>query len=162
VTPFVATVAVDPLSPPEAPEGAHSVGATFGDVLRVASVAVGPAASDVLTASVLFEAVGTPATDYTAFIHVLDASGQRVAGYDAAPADARWPTSHWRAGDRIRSDFVIPLPGGLEDAEYAVWLGLYESASGGSVRLPVTDAGGQPSGDGQIELVRVRLGSAGE
>lgn len=161
MTPFISQVTVVPGEPPDAGPDAIEVGASFGDVLRIDKAALptslAPGVSRVLTATLLYEALGAPTTDYTAFLHILDAQGNQVAGFDAEPAAARFPTSAWQAGDRIRSDFVVALPDGLAPGEYGVWTGLYETRSGGSLRLPVTDAAGAPSGDGVIEIARVRV-----
>ena len=105
-----------------------------------------------LTATLLWEALGTPATDYTAFVHVVDEGGQRVAGFDRAPAGQRFPTSLWRADDRILSKFEIELPASLPAGTYTVWAGLYETASAGALRLPVTAAGELSAGDGQVQI----------
>jgi len=40
---------------------------------------------------------------------------------------------------------------------YDVWVGLYESNSGGALRLPVTDAAGPPLGDGQVRIGQVTV-----
>ena len=100
----------------------------------------------------LWEAIGTPATDYTAYVHLVDAQGSQIAGFDGAPAGDRFPTSRWQASDRIVSEFVLPLPAALPSGDYALWAGLYESNSGGAIRLPVTDAGGLASGDGEVKI----------
>ena len=100
--------------------------------------------------------MGIPATDYTVFAHLLDAGGNRVAGFDQAPAADRLPTSQWRPADRILSRFPIDLAG-VEPGEYALWVGVYESGSGGSIRLPVSDAAAFASGDGQILLENVTV-----
>jgi len=104
----------------------------------------------VLTVEALWVALGQPATDYTAFVHVLDAEGKQVTGYDRAPAGDRFPTPRWRAGDRILSRFEISLPTGLASGTYEVWIGLYESESAGTLRLPVSAEGTVPMGDGQV------------
>ena len=40
---------------------------------------------------------------------------------------------------------------------YDVWVGLYESDSSGTLRLPVTDAAGLPARDGQVRLGQVKI-----
>jgi hypothetical protein len=131
--------------------------AEFGGVFRLAgwTTTTAPAvqAADTLTVTLLWEALGAPATDYTAYVHLLDAAGQRIAGFDQPPAVDRYPTSRWEAGDRVLSTFVLPLPAGQPlPGAATLWVGLYASGSGGSVRLPVTAAGGLVTGDGQVRL----------
>jgi hypothetical protein len=154
---------------PAREEGAvelHAAGAVFGDVIRLAGLAAPQevvlgapenSAGNVLTVTLGWEALGQPATDYTAYVHVLDQTGQQVAGFDQAPAADRFPTSRWRSGDRIVSTFPAPLPAELPPGEYTLWVGLYETASAGARRLPVTDAGSLPSGDGQVQAAGFRV-----
>ncbi|MEI7773066.1 MAG: hypothetical protein WCI67_23960, partial [Chloroflexales bacterium] len=71
--------------------------------------------------------------DYTLFIHVLDAKGQRVAQRDLPLRAEDYPSSHWRAGELVidRADLALPpLPPG----DYRLVIGLYDPASG--ARLP--------------------------
>ncbi|MEZ4677870.1 MAG: hypothetical protein R2932_27000 [Caldilineaceae bacterium] len=157
--PFLGHVAISPLSQPALAEFALSatktvtIGTQFGGVIQLSQVglptAVAPEASDTFTVTLLWDAIGTPATDYTAFVHFIDDRGERAAGFDQAPA-IRFPTSYWRSGDRIVSTFAVPTPSIDNPNGYAVWVGFYVADSGGAVRLPVTDAAGQVAGDGQV------------
>ena len=157
VTPFVAEVTLVPHRAPDLTElGMKPLGSSFGGVIQAVGAAL-PAEATIaegapLTVTVLWEALGTPATDYTAFVHLRAAEGGQAAGFDQAPAGARFPTRYWRAGDRIGSDFPLTLPADLAPGVYEVWLGLYETASGGALRLPVTDAAGLPGGDGEVRI----------
>jgi hypothetical protein len=158
VTPFVAGVELAPwqIEEPAAPLAAAA--AAFGGVITLAGYdapAALPAPGGIFTTTLAWEAQGRPAADYTAYVHLLDAGGQQVAGYDRAPAADRFPTSRWQQGDRIISTFPIALPPDLPPGEYQLWVGLYETASAGALRLPVTDPGGLPSGDGQVQIGRV-------
>lgn len=165
--PFLGTVAISPLTQPavaalaQAETETFAVGTQFGTVIQLSAVTL-PIAPDLqqrdtFTVTLVWDAIGTPATDYAAFIHFVDGNGEQATGFDQAPA-LRFPTSYWRSGDRIVTTFAVPVPAtptpiGLDD--YAIWVGLYEAGSGGAVRLPVTDAAGQVAGDGQV-LVKDR------
>jgi hypothetical protein len=162
VTPFVAAVELAAWQPSNLDEGdVQSAATTFGNVIRLAGYTapeeISLKAANVLTTTLVWEAAGQPAADYTAYVHMLDAQGQQVAGYDHAPAANRFPTSRWRSGDRIVSTFALDLPSNLPAGDYQLWVGLYESASAGALRLPVTDAGALPSGDGQVEIGSVKV-----
>jgi 4-amino-4-deoxy-L-arabinose transferase-like glycosyltransferase len=154
ITPFVGSVVVTPRTQPvlDTPTSV-AAGSELGSVIRLDRVETEfLKETRFLTTTLLWEAMGTPATDYTAFVHVLDAAGQRVAGFDRAPAGGRFPTSLWRADDRILSEFEIALPAPLPAGTYTVWAGLYETASAGALRLPITAAGELSAGDGQVQL----------
>jgi hypothetical protein len=165
--PFLGNVAISPLTQPAVAELAQAetetfaIGTQFGTVIQLSALTL-PLAPDLarsepFTVTLVWDVIGQPATDYTAFVHFIDGVGERATGFDQAPA-LRFPTRYWRSGDRIVSHFAVPMPAtpsanGLDG--YAVWVGLYEAGSGGAVRLPVTDAAGQVAGDGQV-LVRDR------
>lgn len=155
ITPFVGSVVVEPLGEPQAGPAANDDGSEFGGVIRLvnAETVLGEWAQ-ALNVNLLWEAIGTPATDYTAFVHVIDDAGNRVGGFDQSPVGNRFPTHLWRAGDRVMSRFLIEFGDPLPPGEYEVWAGLYESASAGALRLPVTTSGVFRSGDGQVQLAR--------
>ena len=162
ITPFIGSVVVEPDEAPDAAAlGLAPAGSEFGGVIRLSAAALpatwGAGDGSTLAVDLLWEAVGTPATDYTAFVHLRDAGGEQVAGFDSAPAGDRFPTSMWRAGDRIHSRFDLEMPAAPEPGVYDVWVGLYESGSGGTLRLPVTDAAGLPVGDGQVRIGQVTV-----
>ena len=162
VTPFVGAVELAPSQMPDlASQALQPAGGVFGNVIHLAGVDAPTTLSALqpITVTVLWEVLGQPATNYTAYVHLLDAAGKQVAGFDRAPAGDRFPTSHWQTGDGIVSDFVLELPVGLTPGQYTLWAGLYETGSGGSVRLPVTDPAGLPSGDGQVQIGQINIGS---
>lgn len=109
------------------------VGYSFPDTMQLAG-------QRWLTVTLLWEAIGTPQADYTAFVHLLDGDGQQMTGADEAPDEGRFPTHRWRTGDRILSEFRLPLPPELSSGVYRVRVGLYESGTPGMPRLPVTRA----------------------
>lgn len=129
-----------PARPPDA-TGLTPLAVTFDDHMRLiaartpAEVAAG---KDELPIALLWASTGTPGQDYTAFVHLFDAAGQRAAGFDQPPAASRYPTSRWRSGDRVLSEFAVPLPPDLPVGTYDLWVGLYPSDSEGDVRLAVT------------------------
>ena len=92
-----------------------------------------------------------------AYVHLRNAAGERVAGFDRAPAGERFATHFWQPGDQVLSELPIELPPELAPGPYELWVGLYEAGSGGAVRLPVTDAGGLGSGDGEVRIGEVRV-----
>jgi hypothetical protein len=165
IVPFVGQVVVEPMHELSVESGDLRVGgAVFGDVMSLAGYGLNNgsggdvvlSATDAMTVTVLWEAVGIPATDYTVFAHLLDMAGNRVAGFDQAPAVDRFPTRAWRESDRVLSQLPMTLEG-VEPGQYELWIGVYESGSAGAIRLPVSDAGGFESGDGQILLTDVTL-----
>lgn len=150
--PFLSQVAISTSAPPTV-DIATMTGndAEFGTVLKLTAVdfparlTVGDTAP--ITVTLVWDTLGTPATDYTAFVHLLDESGERVSGFDQAPA-LRFPTRYWRQGDRVVTQFPLTPP--TTTGEFALWVGLYEADSGGTLLLPITESAGQTTGDGRV------------
>lgn len=143
VTPFVGEAVLLPWSGPETDDLALApVQVRFGEAMGLVGVNQPGeiAAGETLTVTLLWEAQASPGVDYTAFVHVLDANGAWVAGFDQAPAGMRFPTRVWATGDQVLSEMAVPLPADLPPGEYATWLGLYDTASAGTSRLPVVEA----------------------
>ncbi|MEZ4660345.1 MAG: hypothetical protein R2911_22540 [Caldilineaceae bacterium] len=104
-----------------------------------------------LPVTLVWAATGQSAADYTAYVHLLNADGGQVGGFDQPPSP-QFPTSYWQADDEIVSHFALPLPPDLPPGRYALWLGMYESASQGAVRLSVGEAAGMRVANGELWL----------
>lgn len=132
------------------------IDANFSDVIRLVGYELpdsGPfPGQNRLNVTLLWEAIGEPTKDYTAFVHLIDSDGNQVSGYDQPPAEDRFPTSHWQTGDRSLSQFVLRLPPDLPPGRYELWTGLYSDVQGAE-RLPVT------ASSHAVKDQRVRLGS---
>lgn len=157
ITPFLGQIAIRPHQPPQvSTHNLMPVGSQFGNVIQLTSADFAPevtlSATVAFTLTLLWDAIGAPATDYTVFVHLRDAEGRTAAGFDRAPAADRFPTGYWRSGDRILTTLSVPLPTDLAAGDYALWMGLYESASQGNIRLPISNQAGQTTGDGEVLL----------
>jgi 4-amino-4-deoxy-L-arabinose transferase-like glycosyltransferase len=106
--------------------------ADFGGQVRLAGYAFDSAAARL---RLVWQAAPHAAADYTVFVHVVDAAGQRVAGADAQPPV---PASQWGRGEVIVDEHSLPLAG-LPAGEYHLVVGLYRPDTG--ARLPVADSG---------------------
>lgn len=89
-----------------------------------------------ISVTLLWEATASPGQEYTAFVHLIDEEGRQVSGFDQPPAEGRFPTSYWQAGDRSLSRFVLDIPSDIPPGNYSLWAGLYAD-SAGLERLPV-------------------------
>lgn len=78
--------------------------------------------------------------DYTVFVHLFDAAGNKVAQDDAPPRAGYWPTSRWRPGEKVESLHVLELPSDLPPGQYTVGVGMYDPQTG--QRLAAYDAEG--------------------
>jgi hypothetical protein len=77
--------------------------------------------------------------DYTLFIHVMNASGERVAQRDLPLRYEDYPSSHWRAGELVidRADMALPA---LPPGDYRLIIGLYDPASGAALPVDTAEA----------------------
>jgi hypothetical protein len=84
--------------------------------------------------------------DYTVFVHLVDAKGKIIAGYDEQPRKGTAPTSQWRQYVPVVDPIVMPIPADapLGDA-YRLQIGLYDLPT--MQRLAIVDAQGQSLGD---------------
>jgi len=102
-----------------------------------------------------WQAGGALDTSYTVFVHLLDATGQRISGWDNPPLGGDYPTSAWDAGEVITDEYVIPVPAHTLPGEYIIAVGMYNAKTG--ERLPVTLADGQQVPERWIILQTVRI-----
>ncbi|MBI5081981.1 MAG: hypothetical protein HZB17_11880 [Chloroflexi bacterium] len=64
-------------------------------------------------------------TNYTTFIHVLDANGQIIAQNDAQPRNGSYPTSLWVKGEYVSDTIKLNTTAGA-----TIEIGWYEQESG--------------------------------
>jgi 4-amino-4-deoxy-L-arabinose transferase-like glycosyltransferase len=96
--------------------------------------------------------------DVFSFIHVLDASGQRVAQLDTALDDGLF--AQWQAGQQFGTELPIALSADLPPGDYHVVLGLYTPADG--ARVPLTHGTPLPESVAGPHAVRLLSFSIGE
>ncbi|MCI0477150.1 MAG: hypothetical protein L0Y55_12955, partial [Anaerolineales bacterium] len=101
---------------------------------------------DVLIALLHWHASGEMDRNYTVFVHLVDAQGNLIAGYDDQPRKGTAPTSRWTRYAPVVDPIIMPIPtdAPLGDA-YRLQIGLYYLPT--MQRLTIVDAQGQPLGD---------------
>jgi 4-amino-4-deoxy-L-arabinose transferase-like glycosyltransferase len=122
---------------------ARSIDARFGSAIDLTGYTLSPVASG-LEVTLFWHASGTPQSDYTIFIHLVDATDQIVAQSDVQPLDGQYPTSIWSAGETVVDQRVIPVPAG----HYQVYVGLYQWQT--QERLSVLSEGRRVLEDGLL------------
>ena len=108
------------------------------------------ARGDLLEFTLYWQALAKPPLDYTIFVHVLDAEGQNVAGWDTMPRQNTFPTTEWPVRSVVDDAHQLELPADLPPGEYRVALGMYYWPTG--VRLPVYSPDGNSIPDARIIL----------
>ncbi|MFQ6014048.1 MAG: ArnT family glycosyltransferase [Anaerolineae bacterium] len=92
-----------------------------------------------LDVTLYWEALQPLDTDYTAFVHLVNLSFQRLGGTDRLLGGANFPvylSSHWRPGEIVRQSYLVPFPD-IEDqaVPMRVLAGIYGERL---ERLPIT------------------------
>ncbi|MGQ9500447.1 MAG: ArnT family glycosyltransferase [Anaerolineae bacterium] len=114
----------------------------FGDMARLVGFAIDTwtgRSGEELTFTLIWQAISTPAVDYTVFVHLLDTQGQLVAGNDSQPVANTYPTTIWSPGELITDVRSIRLADHTGQAlpadDYRLAIGLYNLST--NERLPV-------------------------
>ncbi|HEX9118892.1 MAG TPA: DUF2142 domain-containing protein [Anaerolineae bacterium] len=146
--PFETIIAAVPVSPTARPDGfagdLRPSAARFGDILRLRGyrcASAGGTSGEHLRVTLDWEVIGTPSDDYKAFLHLIGPDGSQT-GVDGPPAAGRFPATYWQPGDRILSEFEVPVPAQDQPGSYKLWLGLYPATSRGAQRVPISASDG--------------------
>jgi hypothetical protein len=120
----------------------ETVDTTLGDQIRLVSQALAGktiTAGDVLQLQLVWEALETPAVDYTVFVQLLDQRNQVVVQRDAPPVSGGRPTTGWQPGDRIVDNHGLLVVPGTAPGDYRLIVGMYNVETGERLPTPVTD-----------------------
>jgi hypothetical protein len=132
------------------PPMSQEVGAAFGDDLRLLGYDL-KAETDALHITLHWQALRRMDTNYTMFVHVLDAtSGEIVGQVDVMPYGFTYFTAWWEEEEVVSDQIVVPLEG-IPSGTYSLAVGVYDADTG--ERAAVS---GQPSdsvlADGRLIL----------
>jgi 4-amino-4-deoxy-L-arabinose transferase-like glycosyltransferase len=120
--------------PPSSAVADETLAALFGDAITLTGYTLGPTPTG-LDLALFWEARAPVRTDYTVFVHLVDAAGEIVAQADGQPRGGTYPTSIWDVDERIVDEHSVSAPPG----EYQIYVGLYQWQT--MARLPVASDG---------------------
>lgn len=151
-----------PLVQPSVPaegEDWFKVGAVFGDVAKLAGYVperLDVPAGEPVRFTLIWQALTTPARDYTVFVHLLDDQGHLVTGNDTQPGAGRYPTGIWSPAELISDPHTLPTSSdrgqALPPGQYRLAVGLYYHPTG--ERVPLRFPDGHLDPDGRLFLDR--------
>jgi hypothetical protein len=108
----------------------------FGDTISLVGFSAPKAAraGESLRVKLFWRARAPIDTDYTVFVHLVDANGKPIAQKDNQPQGGAYPMSFLDVGETIADDYVLEIP---RDArgEYRIAIGLYNAADGTRLML---------------------------
>jgi hypothetical protein len=142
------------LSPPATL--AHRVDAELGGLVTllgddVSASRVRP--GDTVTVTLTWQARALIDTQYTVFVHLLDASGTTRAQVDVEPRRGARPTTSWLAGEVVTDAYILTVPPDAPPGRYTFGVGLYDART--QERLAATDADGRAVPDNRVILGRL-------
>ncbi len=116
--------------------------------------AVEKGANHTIYVTLYWWAVAPPAQSYTVFTHVLDETGQFIAGHDSFPGNGQNPTHNWRHGHVYADRHIITLPSDLPRGRYTVVTGMYNHDL---QRIPAYRSDGSAHQDSAIPVEELSL-----
>ena len=117
-----------------------SIDATFGSEIKLLGTDLSKEGESTYGLTLVWQALQTPSTDYTVFVHVLDQDGSCcIWQQDGMPQQNQYPTSRWLPGEVIEDSYEIILPADLAPGEYPVEVGLYIAETGQRLLVEVPD-----------------------
>ncbi len=134
---------------------AHPLSASFGDAIRLRGYDLDTSAirtQGVITVTLEWEGTATPATNYTLFVHVLDAAGNKIGQADVPPGGARWPTSQWGVGRYISNIQQVPVRADAPAGTYHIAIGMYNPDGFARLRLQAPRSPDSGAGPDALQL----------
>ncbi len=123
---YTRPVATPPIRMPKIP-----LQVTMGDGIRLIGYDILPQPVRVggsLYVQYHWQVSAQPSGDWTVFNHVVDASGNDVAGFDSQPGRGSLITTRWQSGWRVLDEYEVMLPADLPTGDYTLRMGLYDAA----------------------------------
>ncbi|MBI3741043.1 MAG: glycosyltransferase family 39 protein [Chloroflexi bacterium] len=110
----------------------HLQAANFGDEIAMVGWRTEPETlnSATLQLSIVWQAQRVMTRRYTAFVHLENARGEKIAQADHEPRGGVYPTTRWGAGEMVREVYTLIMPSDLPRGKYVLRAGWYDSESG--------------------------------
>lgn len=127
--------------------------ALFGQMIQLDDFTINKTVSapgSIIELNLLWRTISAPDNDYTVFVHLLNSSGNLVAGRDSQPVENRYPTGIWSPGEQVADKHALQVPDDLPSGQYQLALGLYHQLTG--QRLALRLLNGQEMADGRLTL----------
>jgi hypothetical protein len=115
----------------------------------------GAVSGETITLALHWEALAPVDTDYTVFIHLMDADGRPIAQADGQPLGGAYPTTLWERGEWIVDRRTIALGSDILSSDYRLGVGWHLLESG--ERVPASDVTGKRLTNDMVILESVRV-----
>ncbi|HET7087856.1 MAG TPA: glycosyltransferase family 87 protein [Anaerolineae bacterium] len=111
------------------PETGLGVSADFENGITLAGARINNTTigqDDPICVELVWTADDTPSTDYTVFVHLIDAAGNLVAQSDIQPGSGYTPTTTWTPDQPMLDRHGLIPPAGLAPGIYRLTVGMYD------------------------------------
>jgi hypothetical protein len=136
----------------ELPAGITPLAWQLGDSIKLVGARLPQAVSqrESLSVSLFWQTERQVQSDYVAFVHVLDATGNPVFQDDTVPGQGARPVPGWLPGEVVEDRHELTVPADAAPGVYRVVVGLYDMQDG--KRLPVQRSAGDTVDIGQVQI----------
>ncbi len=111
--------------------------ANFGDrIALVGSTWPNQLAAGTTQVTIVWQAQHSINRHYTAFVHLENANGDKIAQEDHEPLKGMYPTTRWAANEMVRDSFALNVPHELLPGQYVVRVGWYDTDTGDRLAVP--------------------------
>ncbi|MGD2207444.1 MAG: hypothetical protein PVH17_11770, partial [Anaerolineae bacterium] len=117
-------------------EPAYSSGAQLADAVALAGYDRSPRSphpGETLRVDLYWESLRPLDAEYHTFVHLLDATGQKVAQSDRQPGGVYYPTTLWQPDERLRDEHHLPVPADAPPGVYQLLVGMYAFSDDGTL-----------------------------
>ena len=135
------------------PQGIEPATAVFGDIIQLHGYQIDEQTPDSLSLSLYWQALSDGQSDYTRFVHLIDANGTLRSQNDGTPRHNSYPTSQWTADEIISDSLSLPLTD-VPPGTYQLIVGFYEPIDG-LPRLTAVDQNKNPLPGNTLPLLTI-------
>ena len=119
---------VSVLGPAASGQPSRPAEARFGEAIRLLGYDIRPetlAPGETATVSLHWQPLRPLDSDYTTFVHLVNADGRVIGASDHRPGGVYYPTSLWKPGETLSDTHTLTLAPDLGRPPYALEVGLY-------------------------------------
>jgi len=112
--------------------------ANFGDAIEMIGWSANPATlkPGTLQLEIVWQAKRAMDRRYTAFAHLEQVAGNKIAQDDHEPRHGDYPTTHWATNEMVRETYTFNVPQDLSPGKYVLQVGWYDSDTGDRLVVP--------------------------
>ena len=140
------------------PATALHVGAIFGEAVELSAIDYfprRPSAGDTVEVTFFWRVQRPPEVNYKVFVHGEARGAEGRINADHWPAERRYGTDVWQAGELVRDRFSLKIPRGFEGDGVNLWTGFYRPQQA-EVRWSLTAVGaGATDGKNRLRVATI-------